>query len=83
LDPEGTKLSERSQRQILYDITFIWNLRNKKTELKDTVIRLVIDGQGDECEMCVRSQKVQTYRYKISKSQNVTYNMVTIVNNTA
>ena len=27
MDREGTLLSEISQRQILYDITYMWNLR--------------------------------------------------------
>ena len=40
---EGLMLSEISQRrQILYDITYMWNLKKKKNELTETESRMVI-----------------------------------------
>lgn len=56
--------------------------RTFKTELKETVKRWVVDGQGDGCEMDDKGPKVQTYRDKVSKSQDVMCNMMTTVNNT-
>ena len=32
MDLDGIMLSEISQRQILYDITYMWNLKNKTKE---------------------------------------------------
>ena len=32
-DLQITKLSEASQRQILYDITYMWNLKSNTNEL--------------------------------------------------
>ena len=41
MDQEGTMLSEIRQRQILYDFTYMWNLKyktNEKNITKPTVI---------------------------------------------
>ena len=41
MDQEGTMLSEVRQRQILYDFTYMWNLKyktNEKNITKPTVI---------------------------------------------
>ena len=32
MDPENIKLSEVRERQILYDITHMWNLKNNTKE---------------------------------------------------
>lgn len=42
MDLEGIIPSEFSQRQILFDLTYIWNPKKKKTELLETENRLVV-----------------------------------------
>ena len=71
------------ERQILYDITYMWKLKNNLS--LDIEKRLMV-ARGREWalgEMGERGQKVQTWSYKISKSWGVRNSMVTIVNNTA
>ena len=61
-------LSEISQteRQILYDLTYMWDL--KKIKLIETEIRFVVaTGQGGEGDLGVEVQKVQTSSCKINK----------------
>ena len=44
---EGTMLSEISQRKIPYDLTYMWNLKNKKTKkLIQKEIRFVVTKRG-------------------------------------
>ena len=55
------------ERQILYDLTFMWNL--KKTELIEVENNIVI-ARGEVWglgEMDENGQKMQTSRYKINK----------------
>ena len=43
MDLEGTMLSEISrERQILYDLTYMWNLKKKKTTPTEKEIRFVV-----------------------------------------
>ena len=62
--------------------TSMWSLlyvewKEKKTKLAFTENRLVVARR-----MSKGGQKVQTSHYKINKSRDVLYSMVTIVNNT-
>ena len=48
-DLEGIMLSEIRQRQMLYNVTYMWNLKQKqkqnKTKFTDTENRLVVTGR--------------------------------------
>ena len=64
MDIEGIKLSKLSQtdRQILYDFTYIWNL--KKNERIDTENRQVV-ARVREWGKQVKRVKVSPKRYKV------------------
>ena len=56
------------EKQILYSLTYMWNLKNKtKTKLINTENRLIA-RVGVQGEMGERRQKVQTSSYEINKS---------------
>ena len=62
--PESIVLSEMSQRQILYDFTYVWNRIKQNNQLKakliDTENRLLVAiGEGE----CIKDVK----RYRLSK----------------
>ena len=65
MDLEGIMLSER---QILYDLTYMWKIKNKQQKnhpkLKDTERRLVIAGRGHKTGE--GGQKVQTSSYTLN-----------------
>lgn len=82
MDLEGSMLSKISQTekgQIPYNLTSMWNLDNQPTKLTETENRLVIvrGGGGDQ----LMGSKGTNLSYKRSHG-NITYNMVTTVNNT-
>jgi len=54
--------SER-ERQIPYDLSYMYNLKKNNNELTDTENRLVGCGGGQNCEA---GQKIQTSSYKIN-----------------
>ena len=65
-----TEVKSDRERQIPYDLIYMWNKKKKKPELMHTEKRLVVArartwgmDQTDE-----GGQKVQTSSYKISKS---------------
>ena len=69
MDLEDIMLSEISQiqTQILYDLTYMWNLKKKKLIEKE--IRFVVT-RGEGCgvgESDEDGQKTQTFNYKINK----------------
>ena len=69
------------ERQILYDLTYIWNLsKNKQTKNKliEHTGGCQRQGVGEVGKTGEGGQKVQTSSY----IGDVMYNMVTIVNNT-
>ena len=60
------------ERQILYDLTYMWDLRNKnkkQSKLIEKGIRLVVtSGRGlGEGELQDSGQKIQTASYKVNK----------------
>ena len=63
MELEGITLSEISLRQILYDLTYMWNLKKKIKNLHRN--RLVVPrGEGGMGEA---GQSIQTSSYKMSK----------------
>ena len=73
---EGIMLNEMSDRekQILNDLMYMWNLKSKQTRTKlkhtENPSPSVARGKGwEEGKMDKGGQKVQTFSYKISKSQ--------------
>ena len=47
MDQEGIMLSETRQRQILYNLTYVWNLKHKTNE-KNITKPTVIDRENKE-----------------------------------
>ena len=84
MDLEGIVLSEirQTEKEISYALTYIWNLKKKKThtythppkkqktELKDTKNRLMVakGGRVGVGKMGECGQKIQMPSYKINKS---------------
>ena len=74
-------LSEISQRQILYDITYMWNLKNTSSEynkkgsrLTDTETKLVVTSgeMGRKGNIGVGEWKIQIIGYKINSGMYCT-----------
>ena len=70
MDLEDIMLSKisQTQTQILYDLTYMWNLKKKK-KLIEKEIRFVVT-RGEGCgvgESDEDGQKAQTFNYKINK----------------
>ena len=63
----------KTQRKISYDLTYMWNLKNKanrnkmKTDSQIQRTRLVVARVGGVGEMGEGDQKAQTSSYKINK----------------
>ena len=66
---ESIVLSEISQRQILYDFTYVWNRINQSNQLKakltDTGNRLLVAIGEGECVKDVKRYKLP--KYKVTK----------------
>ena len=45
MDLENIMLSEISQRQILYDITYMWNKKKNKKNIKECISKTEADSQ--------------------------------------
>ena len=45
MDLENIMLSEISQRQILYDITYMWNKKKNKKNIKECISKTETDSQ--------------------------------------
>lgn len=84
-DFEGIMLSivGQTERQILSELTYMWNLKEKKPKITDTENRLVAArGGGGGGIKSESGEKVQTSSCKINQSGDVIYGMVTRVNHT-
>ena len=81
-----TYLSEVSQTggQIFYDLTYMQGLNNSsnKTKLIEKQIRFVVTrgGKWGEGELEEGGQKAQNTSYKIRRTRDTVYKMMTIVN---
>ena len=83
MDELSIMLSAISQTQILYDITYTWNLKNTKTsEYNKNEETHRYRGQNRCCrygerrgkgQLGVREKEIQTIRYKIIY-KNISYN---------
>ena len=78
--PWGIMLNEMSdrERQILYALTYMWNLKRKKKTLMNTEnIWVVARGERwGKGEMCEDGENVQTSRYKVNlNSGDVIYSI--------
>lgn len=79
-DLEGTTLSKMGQRQILYDLTYMLNIKNKlvnitRNRLAGTKNKLVVtkgDRGGGRGKIGVEDQEIQTTRHKINQLQGCT-----------
>ena len=73
MDLENIMLSEINQRQILYDITYMWNLKNTVEYKYKTGTQIQTTSgyqrgkKRERSKLGVRNEEIQTTMYKVKK----------------